>query len=222
MDCISCGGPLDPKSNVCKFCGTANDMDLRALHQGYRQGAQTERICPLCDVPLHSLNLGGDEEFVIERCEKCLGLFFNPNELEALVDASISHVYNIDHERMAKLIEEEGAEKPRPVSYIKCPECRRLMNRKVFGVRSGVAVDVCRDHGVWLDAGELGRILKWAKAGGLLHTKEREEQRKEAEIKKKRVEAMAFDGGMWDGRPRFNPGNCPLPGLLGFILRLLR
>jgi Zn-finger nucleic acid-binding protein len=222
MDCISCGGPLDPKSNVCKFCGTLNDMDLRALHQNYEKGAPTERICPLCDVPLHSLNLGGDEDFVIERCEKCLGLFFDPNELEVLVDSSVSHVYTIDRERMAKLIEEEGAENPRPVSYIKCPVCRRLMNRRVFGVRSGVAVDVCREHGIWLDAGELGRILKWAKAGGLIHTREKEKERKRAASRKQSTPSTAFGGAMWDRGPEVDLCGWGLLGLIRLILSLLR
>jgi len=40
------------------------------------------------------------------------------------------------------------------------------MNRKLHGKRSGVIVDSCRDHGLWLDAGELRQLMEWSRAGG--------------------------------------------------------
>ena len=40
------------------------------------------------------------------------------------------------------------------------------MNRKLHGKRSGVIVDSCRDHGLWLDAGELRQLMEWTRAGG--------------------------------------------------------
>jgi len=48
------------------------------------------------------------------------------------------------------------------------------MSRKNFGNSSGVVVDVCRGHGVWLDPFELERVLTWARVGG----PERERQRR--------------------------------------------
>jgi Zn-finger nucleic acid-binding protein len=40
------------------------------------------------------------------------------------------------------------------------------MNRKLHGKRSGVIVDSCREHGIWLDAGELRQLMEWSRAGG--------------------------------------------------------
>ena len=40
------------------------------------------------------------------------------------------------------------------------------MNRKLHGRRSGVIIDSCRDHGIWLDAGELRQLMEWTRAGG--------------------------------------------------------
>ncbi len=40
------------------------------------------------------------------------------------------------------------------------------MNRVNFAYRSGVVVDKCRDHGLWLKSGELIHLLEWKKAGG--------------------------------------------------------
>jgi Zn-finger nucleic acid-binding protein len=42
------------------------------------------------------------------------------------------------------------------------------MNRVNFGYRSGVVVDQCRKHGIWLDSGEITHLMEWKKAGGQL------------------------------------------------------
>ena len=42
------------------------------------------------------------------------------------------------------------------------------MNRVNYGGGSGVIVDSCKAHGLYLDAGELRRILAWVGAGGRL------------------------------------------------------
>ncbi len=40
------------------------------------------------------------------------------------------------------------------------------MHRKLQGQRSGVVVDSCREHGLWLDSGELRQLMEWSRAGG--------------------------------------------------------
>jgi hypothetical protein len=39
------------------------------------------------------------------------------------------------------------------------------MDRANFAARSGIQVDVCNVHGIWLDAGELYEIVLWLEAG---------------------------------------------------------
>ncbi len=41
------------------------------------------------------------------------------------------------------------------------------MSRKNFRRISGVLIDQCRDHGIWLDAGELDHIRCFIANGGL-------------------------------------------------------
>jgi Zn-finger nucleic acid-binding protein len=43
---------------------------------------------------------------------------------------------------------------------VHCPTCEGDMERLEFAAISGVVIDVCPDHGVWLDAGELERIIE--------------------------------------------------------------
>jgi Zn-finger nucleic acid-binding protein len=45
-----------------------------------------------------------------------------------------------------------------------CPMCGGDMAKRVFAYESGVPIDVCADHGVWLDHGELQRIEAWYEA----------------------------------------------------------
>ncbi len=40
-----------------------------------------------------------------------------------------------------------------------CPRCNKKMGRYNFGRYSGVVVDSCRKHGIWLDRGELRHIV---------------------------------------------------------------
>lgn len=57
------------------------------------------------------------------------------------------------------------------------------MNRKVFAQISGVIVDVCKEHGVWFDAGEVAAIVAFIDAGGLKTAATREAQKRAQERK---------------------------------------
>src|SRR5262249_35738226 len=61
-----------------------------------------------------------------------------------------------------------------PVRYVPCPTCGQLMNRKNFAGISGVIVDVCTNHGIWFDRGELPRVLAFAESGGLARARKRQ------------------------------------------------
>ena len=56
------------------------------------------------------------------------------------------------------------------------------MNRSNYGGDSGVIVDVCGPHGVFLDRGELTKIVDFLEKGGWDRVKKREKQRMDEEI----------------------------------------
>lgn len=182
--CKTCSAPLTSHAGVCAYCGGQNDIDLKGIHEYTVSQPESSRTCPNCNIPLQTIDLKAEGKFYIERCSVCLGLFFDPGELEALMDKSVSNVFSIDHKRIDALLR-EGRPGRNRVAYLKCPVCGAFMNRINFGHRSGVIVDQCRTHGVWLDSGELRRLFDWRKAGGqLLHEevtqrKEKERQREE-------------------------------------------
>jgi Zn-finger nucleic acid-binding protein len=174
-NCKNCGAALPPDSMICVYCNTRRDIDLEEVHRYTVEAPESDRTCPRCEKKLQTIDIKLGGKFLIERCKECLGLFFDPGELETLVDKSVANVYQIDYSRIDELQKTKRCQEY-PVKYIKCPVCRKLMNRLNFGAQSGVIVDKCRDHGMWLDGGELRQILEWTKAGGkIIHEKKQVE-----------------------------------------------
>jgi Zn-finger nucleic acid-binding protein len=199
--CNACAAPLPPDVGVCEYCGSQTDIDLKGIHEFTVTKPESSRVCPDCDIPLQTLDLQVDGNFFIERCDTCLGLFFDPGELEALMEKSVSNVFSINRKRIDAVIREkrDGDGK---FAYRKCPVCRELMYRINFGARSGVIVDQCKTHGVWLDSGELKRLLEWKKAGGqLLHEQVRQRKEKEEKERQERLRVYRETGspGTTDG-----------------------
>jgi Zn-finger nucleic acid-binding protein len=71
------------------------------------------------------------------------------------------------------------------------------MNRSNFARSSGVILDVCKAHGVWLDRGELQRVIHFVESGGLTVARERE--REELIEEQRRLAAMQGRGDRMGG-----------------------
>ncbi len=188
--CINCAAPLPPNSILCDYCGSRNDTDLMGVHTYTTHELESGRTCPGCSITLQTIDLKINGKFFIERCDQCMGLFFDPGELEALLDASVKHVYTINFKKLDN-INKNMTPAQKKISYIKCPVCSKTMNRINFGSRSGVVVDCCKDHGIWLEGGELRHLFEWKKAGGtLLHEQRHVEILREQEIKKEKENSI--------------------------------
>ncbi len=181
-NCTNCSAPLPDGSIRCEYCGSRNDIDLTGVHYYTTHEIESERICPRCSISLKTIDLNIQGRFLIERCDQCLGLFFDPNELEALLEATVSNVFNINKSQL-DACKVQSATGEQGAFYIKCPVCSKIMNRVNFGTNSGVIVDRCKDHGVWLDGGELRHLFEWMKAGGKLLQQEREDEQRRAETR---------------------------------------
>lgn len=175
--CNSCAAPLPPNTQYCSYCGVRNDVDLLGKHDYRVATRQSERICPECNVQLQTVALEMQPPLHIERCTNCFGLFFDPGEVETLLEAAVSPVYTVNRELLGN-INNDRYQKNKPVKYLECPVCLNMMNRVVFAHKSGVVIDQCRAHGIWLDGGEISHLLEWKKAGGqILHEKKQAERR---------------------------------------------
>lgn len=173
MKCVSCGANLPAGVDECSHCDTLNDTDFRQLGRAqvetshhYHHHESGERQCPRCHSPLLALKIQMGEAYPVHRCKRCLGTFFGNEDLLRLL-GNVADGRGLDADRIAQLCKETPRE-IWPIAYIPCPECQQTMLRTNFGEGCGVVGDRCKEHGVWLDGGELGRLLNWARAGGVL------------------------------------------------------
>lgn len=172
--CKNCSAPLD--KIFCSYCGARNDVDLDGFKPLNTRPLQS-RPCPVCHDDMRTIDVGKKVPFFIERCDSCYGLFFDKNELEEMIETSVKGGKNVDIGLLTELVEN-----PRYVDvivYRRCPVCKKHMQRKNYGRRSGVVMDVCADHGIWLDPGELRQIMEWVGAGGLTRAHQLKRERQE-------------------------------------------
>jgi Zn-finger nucleic acid-binding protein len=148
-------------SRFCARCGA------EAMRQVVDD--ETPLTCPRCSEPLQALRLGAT---TVRECAACGGLWVDPATLQTLCDAREEHAGVVA--TLAARVPAHTA--PDTVRYIPCPRCAKLMNRVNFAHASGVIMDVCKADGVWLDRGELQRVVGFVEEGGLSVARERERQ----------------------------------------------
>lgn len=204
MNCLKCGHPLREDTMICPNCGSRNDVggDGRHFYTANRPGR--ERICPRCNDALETVDFQIEGAFYVEKCPRCEGLFFDPGELEKALDAYGGGAGEINL-RQINLLHKTVHKKRWPAGYIKCPVCRQLMSFVNFGAGSGVIVDRCLEHGVWLDGGELNHLIEWAKAGGKLLDEQRKGRGERQE--KRRLQRLRQENARFEYAK-----NHPLPG----------
>ncbi|QJE95335.1 zf-TFIIB domain-containing protein [Luteolibacter luteus] len=174
MKCTSCGGRLEGTMTFCPFCGVRQDVNLRQIH--FRDlGTDASMPCPQCEIPLDVIEFDSEPKLKVERCNKCLGMFFNPGEIEALLESQTNPLVWIDTAQLTRIVADFGS--GHRVIYRKCPMCAERMSHLNFGGQSGVILDRCGKHGVWVEGSELRRLMEWWRAGGKHIHQQREAQK---------------------------------------------
>jgi Zn-finger nucleic acid-binding protein len=186
LNCPNCGAAVSSDRTQCEFCksrlktvGCPECLGLMFLgskfcgHCGARAAnaevveTQNAGDCPRCKRGLQAVNIDGEE---LRECLKCGGLWTSAETFEELCSdkehqsAVLRHVGHPERNLTATA----------PVSYVPCPDCKQLMNRSNFARSSGVIIDLCKQHGVWFDAGELPKIIEFIDKGGLARSREKE------------------------------------------------
>jgi len=169
-------------SKFCGHCGAA-----AAEAQLIEDGDPGE--CPRCKINLQSLKVG---TAYMRECERCGGFWTSIETFEHLCEdkeqqsAVLSYVGDQNHDLGGTA----------PINYVPCPDCKQLMNRSNFARASGVIIDTCKKHGVWLDADELPRIIDFIRKGGIEIARQRERNEIEREREQLREERHRLGGSM--------------------------
>ena len=112
-------------------------------------------LCPICKKYLDRAVLYGVE---INFCPKCLGLWFEEEELRWAKDVKDRNLRWLDIDLWK---DEEKFEIS--LGQKLCPACRLPFYETEYG-DSGIKVDVCNIcKGIWLDRGEFKKIIQYLK-----------------------------------------------------------
>jgi Zn-finger nucleic acid-binding protein len=194
-NCPCCAAPIPSQGVVCSYCGHRIDVDLQGSGQALTQDEINALHCPDCELVLDQLileiaNGSNTGNLKISRCSNCLGIFVEREILDQILDHNVRQPSEINHRLLNNLVESNRSQ-PKDWRYRPCPVCRTLMHRKLQGQRSGVVVDSCREHGLWLDSGELRQLMEWSRAGGEKLDQEHLEQEKNQQSDRERRERIA-------------------------------
>lgn len=166
--CPCCGAPL-AEPGTCRYCRSGT------LWEGEASESRPSALrCPRCadnaalaeglaegDAPRPSLGPELVElrhgPAVVRACLVCQGGWFDVGKL----DAVLAHARELRSPPEGALGPLAGAE---PVRYLRCPRCAWIMARVNYARASGIILDQCPTHGVWVDGGELLRLKAWVRA----------------------------------------------------------
>lgn len=154
--CFFCGHPIG--EDGCEACGTVRHA---------RSERRVRAPCPRCGSEVRLVPFGiGDA--ALQACSRCKGMFVSAPDWDTLLDVfsqePLPDVVVPDAEGSSmygpyRSAPSSGAPRIDLEASVRCPTCEREMDRLEFAAFSRVIIDVCPDHGVWLDAGELERII---------------------------------------------------------------
>ncbi|MBI4962396.1 MAG: zf-TFIIB domain-containing protein [Desulfomonile tiedjei] len=200
LHCPSCGAAVKRGSEHCDYCQAHLDFSLQGKtincpHCFAKIGAESrfcmrcakpvqgtvqegrlleDRLCPRCQVPMNERRIG---DFAVIQCSHCNGFFIPSTTFEMMQDSSERVIFSQEENRRNPVDTEPQ------VRYVRCPECRTVMNRSNFARISGVIIDSCRGHGLWFDPGELEKIMDFIAHRGLQKAKTIELEELKAEKK---------------------------------------
>jgi Zn-finger nucleic acid-binding protein len=111
--------------------------------------------CPRC--PQVDLVTESYEGVEIDRCPNCQGTWLDEKELHQIVE---THDEKFSREVITYTLNHAcaGIPKQERDKHLKCPKCGDEMTALNYNYQSGVIIDRCPKHGVWLDKNELEQI----------------------------------------------------------------
>jgi len=161
--CEYCGKEININYTICPFCGGRLSEAVKSI----------QPACPRCKVSLKTTVSNGEEYHI---CPLCGGMWLDRAAFRrATSEYNVYRNENIKDEYKKEPIKDT-------VEYIPCVRCGKLMNRKNFSRISGVMIDECGRHGVWLDNSELEKIRHFIADGGLEKAQDREIERNRIKI----------------------------------------
>lgn len=100
--------------------------------------------CPKCDHPMEKAKY---QQFSIDRCTNCQGIWFEPESLDKLRSLWMSEFLDSGDRAVGR--------KYNAVDEVDCPECGARMDKITDEKQIHIWYEACpQGHGVYFDAGE--------------------------------------------------------------------
>jgi Zn-finger nucleic acid-binding protein len=149
--CENCGAPMrlsrDQGLMICDYCGSQTTPPTD--EEGVQVMDATSHNCPVCDTPLADASI---ESHDLLYCTHCHGMLLDMEKFLPLL-AVLREYRHWSRSSQAPRDFDGGR-------VLRCPLCKREMDKHLYGGGGNVDVDSCEPCGVlWLDRGELSRIV---------------------------------------------------------------
>lgn len=224
LNCPNCGAAVSTDAPNCPFCSTRLQTAMCARCHGMMWlgskfcphcagqakpvviGAASGHDCPRCHVPLAHIAFA---HALAEECSRCRGLWMQATDFDRICsDAEAQTAASGWAGIPVRPIESEEY-------YPRCPECPERMSRQNFARRSGVMINICRAHGVWLDGDELRQVIEFIRAGGMDRARMLEREQLESARRRLADERRAAAAVSYSHRPEPDPANDFIRAVFG-------
>ncbi|QDV09793.1 Double zinc ribbon [Planctomycetes bacterium Poly30] len=194
LACKRCGGVLQEGDTSCSFCLAAlapEEREVTTLCPVCAKRLPNDSVhCNQCGVSLRAaavpplphggacprcrgelrIHLLPDAEVVECGGESgCGGTWCTRDTFERMMQnlRQAVHRGEVGPDGARKKLESLGAPEGAVSAYVPCLTCGELMQRRQFRFEdrpSRIVIDLCRDHGVWFDRGELEGVLAFIRS----------------------------------------------------------
>jgi Zn-finger nucleic acid-binding protein len=251
--CGSCGAAVQGDAQDCQYCGSeiVQEPGQHSLicPECYARCAESSRFCTACGVGFQpeQVKIDGHElpcpacsalmpprqvgGVAVNECLTCHGLWAPGESFDLLVGRAIEARQQASPAELHALNPRVTGSNPakQGVQYRNCPECDGHMARRNYRKKSGVIVDTCSEHGVWLDADELeqiaGFILSGA-AGDRIEAESADERKKHAATAPSLAYLEGERASRQFGQParfsEFSGDGNALESIVSFLFKILK
>jgi Zn-finger nucleic acid-binding protein len=142
----------------CNYCGELNKLNKHLFTDAITEIRESKQPCLICKNKLNGYSLG--EGVRLEYCITCDGIFITEEHLESLIE-QYQMQKSESNPQIVRFIHDHPRDNRKKAQYHPCPVCQKMMKRINYKRDSGVILDCCEEHGIWIDGGELMQIMEW-------------------------------------------------------------
>lgn len=186
--CKGCGNEV-PDPGHCPIC-----LAGRGAGKGRKDDPRC--FCPRCEEALEEQDWEGTTTL---SCPVCRGTFFPGRALEQVLNRLRATVDTVDAESVLRDFRDRFTRQlPEAVRYKACPVCSTVMTRRNYATVSGVIVDFCGDHGMWVDEAQFADLASFICRGGDILASQAKKVQQRASAGRPQGGEAAPPGGLLD------------------------